>query len=151
MKIRLATRHDISAITTLKTIIDEDRYLQRIVESETGKSAYLVAEDKDRFIGQVFLKFYGTLNDPNTPNMEDLLVAEKYRKQGVGTALIIECERLCCEKGFKQIGLSVNPDLNAKAKSLYEKLGYIDLGQKPYLDGVYNGVEDWVIDLVKTL
>lgn len=151
MQIRLANKHDLPSLIILKGISDEKRYSLRIFETESGKAAYLIAEDKDRLIGQVFLKFYGTLNDPNTPNMEDLLVAEKFRNQGVGTALIIECERLCREKGFKKIGLSVNPELNAKAKSLYDKLGYISLGQKPYLDGVYNGVEDWVIDLVKTL
>ena len=34
---------------------------------------------------------------------------------------------------------------------LYQKLGYTSLGNEPYLDGVYNGVEDWVIDLVKAI
>ncbi|MFZ2199281.1 MAG: GNAT family N-acetyltransferase [Microgenomates group bacterium] len=151
MKIRLATIADIPAIASMKKIEDNDRYMQRINETTDGKSAYLVAEQSNQIIGQVFLKYYGTKKYSDYPNMEDLFVDEKFRGQGVGTTLIKECENRAKEKGFTMIGLSVNPSLNKKAMSLYEKLGYTSLGNKPYLDGVYNGVEDWVIDLVKAI
>lgn len=151
MKIRLATIADISAITLMKKIEDQDRYIQRINETNEGRSVYLVAEQDGQVIGQVFLKYYGTKTYPEYPNMEDLFVGENFRDQGVGTALIKECESQTKEKGFTRIGLSVNPNLNKKAMSLYEKLGYVSLGNEPYLDGVYNGVEDWVIDFVKLI
>lgn len=151
MQIRLATKKDISAITALKGIEDNERYSQRIVETENGRTAYMLTEFEDQIVGQVFLKFYGTIKDSSIPSMEDLLVNENSRNKGIGTALIQECERLSKEKGYTKIGLSVNPNLNKKAKSLYEKLGYVNLGKESYLDGVYNGVEDWVIDLVKTI
>lgn len=149
--IRLATSNDIPKITKLKGIEDEQRYSQRIHESQTGNSAYLLAEENGEILGQVFLKYYGTPDYPTYPNMEDLIVAENHRGHGLGTALINECERLSKEKGFKMIGLSVNPTLNTQAKSLYEKLGYKSVGNEPYLSGIYNGTEDWVIDLVKQL
>lgn len=151
MKIRLSTKADIPAITSMKKIKDQDRYTQRIIETNEGRSTYLVAGQDDQVIGQVFLKYYGTKTYPEYPNMEDLFVGEDFRDQGVGTALIKECESRTKEKGFTRIGLSVNPSLNKKAMSLYEKLGYVSLGNEPYLDGVYNGVEDWVIDLVKAI
>lgn len=151
MKIRLATTSDIPSITSMKKIEDEGRYLRRIKETNEGRSAYLVAEEESQIIGQVFLKYYGTKTSPAYPNMEDLFVDEKFRNQGVGTALVKECENRVKEKGFTTIGLSVNPSLNQNALSLYEKLGYLSVGNESYLDGVYNGVEDWVIDLVKTL
>ena len=151
MKIRLATIADISAITLMKKIDDQDRYVQRINETSEGRSAYFVAEQAGQIIGQVFLKYYGTKAYPDYPNMEDIYVDEHFRGQGVGTALIKECENLVKEKGFTTIGLSVNPSLNKKAMELYQKLGYTSLGNEPYLDGVYNGVEDWVIDLVKAI
>ena len=151
MIIRPVTISDIDRITKLKEIEDKSRYTKRIEENQAGSAAYLLAEQGDEIVGQVFLKFYGTENDPNTPNMEDLLVKEKYRNKGIGTALIDKCEQLCRAKDYKAISLSVNPTLNPKAKSLYEKLGYITISKEPYLDAVYNGVEDWVIDLVKEL
>lgn len=151
MQIRSATNADIPAITQLKDVVDDSRYIQRILETKGGKAAYLLVEHNDQIIGQVFLKYYGTSHHPTYPNMEDLFVHLQFRSQGVGTMLISACERLAKERGYAQIGLSVNPTLNEKAKSLYEKLGYVSFGEEPYLDAVYNGVEDWVIDLVKTI
>jgi GNAT superfamily N-acetyltransferase len=151
MKIRLATKTDIADITLMKKIEDNDKYAQRINETTEGKSTYLVAELDGHVIGQVFLKYYGTKKYPEYPNMEDLFVDENFRNQGIGTALIRKCEDRVKEKRFIKIGLSVNPSLNKKAMGLYKKLGYVSLGNEPYLDGVYNGTEDWVIDLIKTL
>lgn len=34
---------------------------------------------------------------------------------------------------------------------LYDKLGFKHEGGKKYIDGVYNNVEDWVIDMEKKL
>ena len=45
----------------------------------------------------------------------------------------------------------MNPLLNARAKTLYERLGYRDSGRSVYLDGIYDGDADWVIDLMKRL
>jgi hypothetical protein len=45
--------------------------------------------------------------------------------------------------------LAVNPLLNVRARRLYERLGYRDTGHPAYVDGVSDGVEDWVIDMVK--
>jgi hypothetical protein len=38
-----------------------------------------------------------------------------------------------------------------RARALYERLGYVATGENSYLDDVYDGDEDWVIDLEKRL
>jgi hypothetical protein len=45
----------------------------------------------------------------------------------------------------------VNPTENVRAKALYERLGYVPTGERSYVDDVYDGHEDWVIDLEKQL
>ncbi|MDO8639037.1 MAG: GNAT family N-acetyltransferase [Candidatus Daviesbacteria bacterium] len=82
---------------------------------------------------------------------EAIYVKEEFRGQGIGTELIKKSEKISRKNGFNKIGLGVNPTLNPKAKSLYERLGYKNTGNPPYLDAVYNGTEDWVIDMVKEL
>jgi GNAT superfamily N-acetyltransferase len=88
--------------------------------------------------------------DPACPDIFDLYVKPNRRGRGIGTALIHFCEGEAHKRGHEHIGLAVNPDLNAQAMRLYEGLGYIKASE-PYLDGVYNGVEDWSIDMKKTI
>lgn len=83
--------------------------------------------------------------------MEDLYTREDQRGKGLATKLIKKCEKLVKQKGFNKIGLAVNPDLNENAHRFYIKLGYRHDGKKSSIDGVYDGVEDWVIDLEKIL
>jgi [ribosomal protein S18]-alanine N-acetyltransferase len=124
---------------------------RRLAQAPEGKAVYLVAEDAGEIVGHVFLKFYGSETDPDYPNLEDLYVREDRRGSGIGSALLARSETLLREKGYGRVGLSVNPDLNPRAKALYQRLGYKDTGRDPYLGGVYDGDEDWVIDMVKLL
>ncbi len=54
--------------------------------------------------------------------MEELVVEENLRHQGIATALFHEAERISREKGAKRLDLMVW-DFNENAKSLYEQLG----------------------------
>ena len=85
------------------------------------------------------------------PDLSDLFVTPARRKQGVGTAMIAACEELARARGFTQLSLAVNPDDNPRALALYLRLGFRPTGGPKYLDGVYDGNEDWVIDLVKEI
>lgn len=151
MEIRTANFDDIAKIAQLKNTPDQERYIKRVDQLQEGKAEYLILEEGGEIIGQAFLKYYGTLSDPDYPDIEDIYIKEQFRGQGLGTLLIKKCEGLAKQKGFKKIGLGVNPTLNSKAKALYERLGYDDVGREPRLDGIYNGVEDWTIDMVKNL
>lgn len=151
MEIRTASEKDLPQITELKDIKDQSLILGRMEKAQEGQVVYLVAEEGEKIIGHILLKFYGKKTAPDYPDIEDAFVKEEERGKGVGTSLIREVERIAKEKSFKRIGLAVNPTLNPRAKALYEGIGYRETGNHSYLDGVYDGTEDWVVDMVKDL
>ncbi len=151
MIIRMATTFDIPQITLMKKREDYPKYLKRIQQTLESKASYLVIEEDGQILGNVFLKYYGTTNDPDFPNIEDLFIREDRRDQSLGTTLIRECEKLAKTRGFCQIGLSVNPHLNPRAHSLYKKLGFKDINRPAHLSAIHDGVQDWCIDMVKDI
>jgi len=121
----------------------------------------MVAKLNDQFVGYVTLKWkseYKNFSENNIPEICDLNVLPEFRKQGIGTRLISECEKLVKDKNYLQIGLGVGLLINyGHAQRLYIKLGYIPDGQgifyknKPvgYLEEVVVD-DDLVIYLTKT-
>ena len=158
MKLRPATSEDIVQLTQLKKPQKEhhrkifhENQIKRLKEMGDGEAMYLVVEENNTVTAHIFLKMYGTTSEPDYPNMNDLYVAEEKRNKGLGSKLIREAEKIVQEKGYTKISLAVNPTLNPKAKALYERLGYKQTDTELYLDGIYDGDEDWVIDMVKEL
>lgn len=78
-----------------------------------------------------------------------MYVQKAMRGRGVATALLRHAEEIARRRGHRSLGLSVDPD--NPARRLYESLGYRHDGGERYLDGVYEGTEEWVINLVKDL
>ncbi|MDQ3098496.1 MAG: GNAT family N-acetyltransferase [bacterium] len=151
MTIRPATDKDIPELMKMLTRHEEYVYLKRMKEMMRGESVQLVAEDDGHVVGQVFLTYYGKSTYPMYPDIRDMHVHDGKRSNGIGTEFIGVCEELSRLKGFNRIGLAVNPKLNPRARRLYERLRYIPTGDEPYLDGVYDGIEEWVIDMVKKI
>jgi GNAT superfamily N-acetyltransferase len=125
-------------------------YWDRRMSAMSDDHAIWVAawSDEDEPIGWVILNW--PIDDRGV-SVEDLYVREDQRNQGVGTALLLEVERVARASGITSIWLAVNPDDNPDALRLYERLGYVADGAAKYLDGVYDGYEDWVIDVTKRL
>lgn len=151
MLIRSATNADGKAIKLIKPSLSTHTIHTRFILQTKGTVEFLVLEDNGILVGFVLLKWNGKKTHSNYPDVEDLYIKENYRSKGYGTLLLRECEKRAKEKGFTKIGLAVNPEKNTGVKKLYKKLGYKHDGKNTYLDGVYNGVEDWVIDMEKTL
>lgn len=151
MSVRNATLNDSSQLKKIKPGLEDERIGGRLKDQADGKSNFLVLEDGGKVVSFVYLKYYGKDSHLEYPDMEDLFTKEDQRGKGYGSTLIKECEKLVREKGFKKIGLAVNPDKNDYAKKFYEHLGYKYDGNKSYVDGIYNGVEDWVVDLEKEI
>jgi predicted N-acetyltransferase YhbS len=64
------------------------------------------------------------------PEIHDLRVAERYRRRGVGAALIRRCERLARRVGHTGIGLGVGLHAGyGAAQRLYMRLGYLPDGR----------------------
>lgn len=151
MTISPVTLSDILGLKKIKPSLDNSTIQNRLKLQENGMAVFLILRENNEPIGFVFLKLKGKQTHPDYPDMEDLYIREGSRGRGYGTILVGECEKIAKEKGFRKIGLAVNPTENLQAKLLYEKLGYVHDGKKSYVDGVYNGVEDIVIDLEKGL
>lgn len=151
MTIRKALETDLEKIVLLKESEQAEAFHRKLKETMAGKALYLVAEDNGDVVGHAFLKFYGTPSVPEYPSVEDLTVRTDQRRKGIGTLLLKKCEEIVTEKGFTKLGIQVNPDPTCPAHIMYLKYGFTDVGNKPYVDGIYNGVEDWVVDMVKPL
>ena len=151
MNIRLATKFDNESLKKIKSFLDNKTIEERLKKQEDRKAEFLILEDEGEPISYVLLKWEGKKTHPEYLDMEDLYTKEELRGKGYATSLIKECEKRAKERGYNKIGLAVNPDKNLNARKLYEKLGYKHDGGKSYVDAIYNGVEDWVIDLEKEM
>ncbi|MDO8487872.1 MAG: GNAT family N-acetyltransferase [bacterium] len=149
--IRRAKEEDYQGLQNIKPSISESTIKERLQAQAVGRVEFLVLKNSDKLVSFVLLKWGGKKTHPNYPDMEDLYTMESERGKGFGSQLVAECERLTKLKGLDKIGLAVNPTLNKPAKRLYEKLGYKPDGNPSYIDGVYDGVEDWCIDMEKSL
>lgn len=149
--IRNATDSDLQALTQIRQNMPAETVLERLKKQAAHGVEYLVFESESKIVGHVVLRWQGKLTHPDYPDMVDLYVQESQRGKGYGTKLIAECERRAKERGFTKMGLAVNPDLNDPAVKLYTTLGYKHTGDKPYVDGVYDGTKDWCVDMEKDL
>lgn len=150
-KIRKATLKDIAQLKKVKPSLTDEQAVERLKRQGEKLVEYLVLEINGEIVSFVLLKWHGKESHPEYPDMEDLYTREDRRGTGFATKLIKECEKMVRERDYKKIGLAANPDLNENAHQLYENLGYRHDGKKSYIDGIYNGVEDWVVDLEKEL
>jgi len=149
--IRLANVNDIDNLIKIKPQLTREEISKRLLRQKEGDVEYLVLEKDSELLSFAFLKYKGKKTHPEYPDIEDLYTKNGQRRNGYATKLIKECEKRAKEKGFGKIGLAVNPKLNRDAMKFYEKIGYRHDGKKSYIDAVYNGKEDWVVDLEKKL
>ncbi len=149
--IRKATLKDISQLKKVKTSLSDEQAVERLKRQGEKLLEYLVLEANGEIVSFVLLKWHGKETHPEYPDMEDLYTREDQRGKGYATRLIAECEKMVKKRGIKKIGLAANPDLNENARRLYGNLHYYHDGKESYIDGIYDGIEDWVIDLEKEL
>lgn len=86
-----------------------------------GEDWICTAVDQDTIIG--FLSIEVHREDRNYLYLDDLSVTEKYRSQGIGTALIRQAEEYAKELKLREICLHVEKT-NVSARRLYQRLGY---------------------------
>lgn len=108
-------------------------------------------------IGQAAIHWNGKPTHPEMPDIQSVRVHPEFRRLGIGSQLLDECEKHAVTRGHRQISLSVALD-NPKAKRLYERHGYRVVGV-PYSDvwfyadaaGKSVRVEETVLDMTKEL
>lgn len=80
------------------------------------------AKDKDEIVGMACLVVMETPSAVRS-RLEDVVVDEAYRGQGIGSSLIEAVVGLARKKGAKSLDFTSNPDREA-ANKLYMRLGF---------------------------
>jgi RimJ/RimL family protein N-acetyltransferase len=107
-----------------RSVSEERRYLKAI--RRHAYAAVLVAEVDGRVVGRLSI---GRDSHPASEHVADvgLMVADGYRRRGIGSALMEAAEAWGREVGVRKIELHVFPH-NEAALGLYEHLGYRRVG-----------------------
>ena len=127
MNIREMKREDVPAIAELEKLCFSDPWSESSIASELDNrlSYWLVAEDNGKIAGYV-----GSQSVLDAADMMNLAVSPDYRQQGVGQALVKEL--VCHLQENRVIALLLEVRVsNTPAISLYEKLGFVQVGRRP--------------------
>ena len=117
----------VSQIAELEKLCFSDAWSENSIRSELSNklSLWLVAVDGDRVAGYI-----GSQTVLGWADMMNLCVSPDYRRQGIGEQLTMELERQLREEKVECLTLEVRVS-NAPAITLYEKLGFQQVGKRP--------------------
>ena len=165
MRVRSLLEEDPALISTAfdqigwnKPAAQYEAYLR---EQEAGDRPVLVAVVSDAFAGYVTVRWqpeYAPFLEAGIPEIQDLNVLPRYRRRGIGTALMDGAEELVQERSTTVgIGVGMYPDYG-NAQRLYVLRGYVPDGRGltyngQVLDPMESTVNDdeLVLYLTKTL
>jgi len=118
---------DAPAIARLEEICFSDPWSEKSIASEVNNplSYWLVAEDHGEIAGYV-----GSQSVLDAADMMNLAVSPDYRRKGVGAMLIRELSHHLQQNQVIALLLEVRVS-NFPAISLYEKLGFQQVGRRP--------------------
>ena len=126
LTVRDATVDDIPALRAIKGT--EALHRDRIAQAADGATwRYLVAVVDGEVAAHCCLVFAQPALWPTAtqfPRMIDLCVRADLRSRGIGREFIRRIEAVAAERGCREMWLSVDPEHNVRARSLYERLGY---------------------------
>jgi len=141
--IRSATSADVGTLLHfVRALAEFERASDKVTASEADLlrdgfgpiprfEARLAYIDREPVGFTLFFTTYSTWEGRPGLYLEDIFVAEKARRHGVGRALIVDLARLAVERDYRRLDLSVldwNP-----ARGFYERLGiHQNAGWVPY-------------------
>lgn len=127
MEIRVMEKADISQLAELEKLCFSDPWSESAFEYELRNplSLWLVAADE-----QVVAGYVGSQTVMGEADMMNIAVAPSYRRQKIAENLVLTLIEMLNEKNAKSLTLEVRVS-NTPAISLYEKLGFIQVGRRP--------------------
>ena len=127
MEIIKMNESHVSQIAELEKLCFSDAWSENSIRSELSNklSLWLVAVDGDRVAGYI-----GSQTVLGWADMMNLCVNPDFRRQGIGEKLTLELERQLREEKVECLTLEVRVS-NAPAITLYEKLGFKQVGKRP--------------------
>jgi GNAT superfamily N-acetyltransferase len=110
-----------------------EKWDRRLAEHEAGERLVLLAVEGAGILGYGSLLWsppYRFFRELGIPELQDLVVVQHRRREGIGSRLIAALEHRARKRGCLQIGLGVGlyADYGA-AQRLYAKLGYVPDGR----------------------
>jgi len=134
LPIRICSERDIDLLARKFSSGTSRVHAFRFARQQDGRSTYLIAWLREVPVGHLDLRWEGAEESPMAQQhlaghaeLNGIVVLPEYRSQGIGTRLIAAAEQMARERGFREVCLGVNIE-NARARSLYERLGYRDWG-----------------------
>ena len=117
----------VDAIAELEKVCFSDPWSVNSITSELNNrlSLWLVAVDDGKVVGYV-----GSQSVLGWADMMNLAVSPDYRRKGIGEQLITELIARLKENAVTCLTLEVR-DSNDSAISLYQKLGFLEVGYRP--------------------
>lgn len=136
LNIRTASAEDVK---TLEAFVEsmghvkDPEYFARQYEYQTaGERIIFLADYEDVLAGYCILNWqpkYAFFKKMGFPEIQDLNVYPKQRRQGIATVMIAHCENRAHEKGLEYMGIAVGVHSGfGPAQILYANLGYIPDG-----------------------
>lgn len=92
---------------------------------------FLLAEYEGEVVGYVL-----GCSEDDSGHVISIAVSHRFRKRGIGRALMMELEKKMAEKGIRKVRLEVSAS-NEVARKMYNSLGYREIGilRRYYPDG----------------
>jgi GNAT superfamily N-acetyltransferase len=110
-----------------------EKWNQRLADHASGKRLVLVAANAEDVLGYGSLLWSSghlSFRESGIPEVNDVVVAEQGRNQGVGTQLIHALEERARAENYKKIGVGVGLFSDyGPAQRLYVHLGYVPDGK----------------------
>ena len=127
MKILNMQRQHVPQVAALEKICFSDPWSEQSIASELQNplSLWLVCEDEGTVCGYV-----GSQTVLGETDMMNIAVAPEYRRRGIGEMLITQLLKKISREGSRSLSLEVRCS-NLAAISLYEKLGFQQVGRRP--------------------
>lgn len=117
----------VSQIAALEKICFSEPWSENSIASELSNplSLWLVAEADGALAGYI-----GSQSVLGESDVMNVAVSPDYRRQGIGEALVLALVEELKKLGNHCLSLEVRLS-NAPARSLYEKLGFAEVGRRP--------------------
>ena len=127
MRLEKMTDAHVSQVAQLEKICFSDPWSEKSIEAELScrLSLWLVALEEDKVVGYV-----GSQTVIDQTDMMNIAVHPQYRRQGIAEKLIAALVDGLKAKGSHGLMLEVRAS-NLPAISLYEKLGFTQVGRRP--------------------
>ena len=127
MEIVPMTRQHVAQVAALEKLCFSAPWSEDSVagELENSLSVWLICEDRGKVLGYV-----GSQTVLDETDMMNIAVLPEARRAGIGERLILSLIEMLKDRGSRSLTLEVRAS-NTPAISLYEKLGFLQVGRRP--------------------